>query len=82
MYNVYTDDLSATLRDTSISCHIHDGCINSLSYADNMVLLAPSADALQNFINVCQVYGAKYDIVYNTTKTVCMVMQYHWRTLR
>ncbi|KAG0712737.1 hypothetical protein GWK47_017775 [Chionoecetes opilio] len=72
LYNLYTDDLSANLRDTGIGCHIHDGCINSLSYADDMVLLAPTADALQDLINVCQVYAAKHKIVYNTTKTECM----------
>ena len=74
LYNVYTDDLSATLRDTGIDCHIHDECINSLSYADDMVLLAPTADALQDLIDVCQVYAARHDIVYNTTKTECMVV--------
>ncbi|KAG0710111.1 hypothetical protein GWK47_015027 [Chionoecetes opilio] len=37
-----------------------------------MVLLAPTADELQDLINVCQVYAAKHDIVYNTTKTECM----------
>ena len=63
--NVYTVDLSATLRDTSIGCHTHDGCINSLIHADDMVLLTPSADALQDLINVCQVYAAKYGIVYD-----------------
>ena len=74
LYNVYTDDLSVTLRDTGIGCHIHDGCINSLSYADDLVLLAPSADTLQDLINACQVCIAKHDIVYNTTKTECMVI--------
>ena len=67
---VYTDDLSAALCDTGISCHINDGCTNSLSYADDMGLLAPTVYALQNLINVCQVYAAKHDIVYNTTKTM------------
>ncbi|KAG0710958.1 hypothetical protein GWK47_002394 [Chionoecetes opilio] len=71
---MYMDDLSANLRDTGIGCHMHDGCINSLSYADDMVLLAPTADALQDLINVCQVYAAKHAIVYNTTKTECMVV--------
>ena len=39
-----------------------------------MVLLTPLADSLQDLINVCQVYDAKHDIVYNTTKTECMVV--------
>ncbi|KAG0728055.1 hypothetical protein GWK47_003866 [Chionoecetes opilio] len=64
--------LNCVRDEESIGCHIHDGCINSLSYADDMVLLAPTADALQDLINVCQVYAAKHDIVYNTTKTECM----------
>ena len=57
-----------------IGCYVHDGCINSLSYADDMVLLALSADALQDLIDVYQVYVAKHDIVYNTTNTKCMVV--------
>ncbi|KAG0726238.1 hypothetical protein GWK47_037032 [Chionoecetes opilio] len=39
-----------------------------------MVLLAPTAVALQDLINVCQVYAAKHDIVYNTTKTECIAV--------
>ena len=71
---MYTDDLSVILRDAGIGCDIHDGCINSLSYADDMVLLTPSTDALQDLTNVCQVYAAKHDIAYNSTKTECMVV--------
>ena len=74
LYNVYTDGLSAALRDTGTGCHISDRCINSLSYADDMVLLAPTADALQDLIGVCEVYAARHDIVYNTAKTECMVV--------
>ncbi|KAG0715314.1 hypothetical protein GWK47_012229 [Chionoecetes opilio] len=46
----------ANLRDTGVGCYIHDGCINSLSYADDMVLLSSTPDALQALINVCQAY--------------------------
>ena len=74
LYNVYTDDLTAALRDTGTGCHLHDKCINSLSYADDMVLLAPTVEALQELIGVCQAYADRHDIVYNTTKTECMVV--------
>ncbi len=84
LYNVYTDDLSVALRDAGIGCHVYDRCINTLSYADDMVLLAPSSDALQSLIDVCQDYATRHDILYNTTKTECMVVapthskvQYH-----
>ena len=46
LYNVYTDDLSKKLTNLKVGCHIHTNCINSLSYADNMVILAPTVGAL------------------------------------
>ena len=38
-----------------------------------MILIAPSARALQTLINVCDLYAKKHDIVYNTEKTKCMI---------
>ena len=68
------DELSARLRDTGVGCHVSDRCINSLSYADDMVLLAPTVEALQQLLDVCQAYAAQHDMLYNTTKTECMVI--------
>ena len=39
-----------------------------------MVLMAPTAEALQILIDACQAYAATHDIIYNTTKTECMVI--------
>ena len=46
--------------------------VNSLSYADDMVLLAPTVTALRTLSEVCRSYDEPHDIVYNTTKTVCI----------
>ena len=48
------------------------GAVNSQSYADDMVLLAPTVTALQTLLEVCHAYAGPHDIVYNTTKTVCI----------
>ena len=40
-----------------------------------MVLLAPTVTALQTLLEVCRAYGGPHDIVYNTTKTVCMLVR-------
>ena len=74
LYNVYMDGLSARLRDTGVGCHVSDRCINSLSYADDMVLLAPTVEALQRLLAVCQEYATQHDMLYNTTKTECMII--------
>ena len=39
-----------------------------------MVLLAPSAAALQKLLDVCACYANEYDIVYQTKKSVCMTI--------
>ena len=72
LYNVYTDDLNHHLQATGVGCYVRGAWVNSLSYADNMVLLAPTVTALQKLLEVCRAYAGPQDIVYNTTKTVCM----------
>ena len=39
-----------------------------------MVLLAPTVTAFQTLLEVCSAYAGPHDIVYNTTKTVCMLV--------
>ena len=39
------------------------------------MLLAPTVTALQTLLEVCRAYAGPHDIVYNTTKTVCMLVR-------
>ena len=71
LYNVYTDDLNHHLQATGVECYLGCAWVHSLSYADDMVLLAPTVTALETLLEVCRASGP-HDIVYNTTKTVCM----------
>ena len=75
LYNVYTDDLNHHLQATGVRCYVGGAWVNSLSYADDMVLLAPTVTALQTLLEVCRAYAGPDDIVYNTTKTVCMLVR-------
>ena len=40
-----------------------------------LALLAPTATALQTLLEVCLAYAGPHDIVYNTMKTVCMLVR-------
>ena len=75
LYNVYTDDLNHHLPATGVGCYVGGAWVNSLSYADDMALLAPTVTALQTLLEVCRTYDGPHDIVYNTTKTVCMLVR-------
>ena len=65
LYNVYTDDLNHHLQATGVGCYVGGAWINSLSYADDTVLLAPTVTALQTLLEVCRAYAGPHDIVYN-----------------
>ena len=73
--NVYTDDPNHHLQATGVGWYVGGPWLNSLSYADDMVLLAPTVTALQTLLEICRAYAGPHDIVYNTTKTVCMLVR-------
>ena len=54
LYNVYTDDLNHHLQATGAGCYVGGAWVNSLSYADDMVLLAPTVTAVQTLLEVCR----------------------------
>ena len=37
-----------------------------------MAILAPSPSSLQKLIKICEKYGVDFDIIYNSSKSVCM----------
>ena len=45
--------------------------MNHLFYADDTVLLAPTVDAQQKLIDVCQEFAIKGHMVYNFEKSDC-----------
>ena len=51
--NVYTDDLNHHLQATGVGFYVGGAWVNSLSYEDDMVLLAPTVTALQTLMEVC-----------------------------
>ena len=54
----YIDDLNHHLQSTAVGCYVWGAWVNSLSYADDMVLLAPtvynsSSDTLVDMSRIC-----------------------------
>ena len=73
-FNVYMDCLSESLRNTQTGCNVGGVMINHLMYADDLVIISPSAKGLQRLVDICAVYGQNHDILFNHDKTVCMYM--------
>ena len=47
----------------------------NIIYADDSVLISPSARGLQSLLTICDEYAIKCNLVYNSKKTVCMCVK-------
>ncbi|XP_026316488.1 uncharacterized protein LOC113227718 [Hyposmocoma kahamanoa] len=63
------------LGGKQLGCFIDDVCVNNFSYADDMVLLAPSVSAPRKLLNICESYAESHGLAYNVKKTVYMVFK-------
>ena len=88
LFCIYIDDLIKVLRKNSDGCWIGNTFLGIIIYADDIVLLSPSLDGLQNMINTCCNYAKEHNLTFSTnedpskSKTKCMVFQKKKRVLR
>ena len=68
------DDLSSLLNTSRIGCHISDVYINHVFYADDLCLIAPSAIALTELINMCCLYSIEIDLNFIASKSFFMIL--------
>jgi hypothetical protein len=55
-----------------MGCHIGSLFVGALAYADDLVLVAPSANAMRHMLQVCDGYTAQYNVIFNATKSKCL----------
>ena len=68
-YCLYVDDLVEILSSMGIGCHLRNVFLSILLYADDMALLAPSLNGLQQLLSATDEYCKKWDILLNARKT-------------
>ena len=56
-------------------CYIDDQCMNHVTYADDICLMAPSAIGLQKMLDVCFDFSLRNDIMFNPVKSVCVTFK-------
>ena len=84
LYNFYVDSLSNVLNQSGLGCCVGADAVNNLSWADDLVVIAPSAHALSQMMEICDEFAKDHLIIFNTKKTKCMLINSHrtpiWRT--
>ena len=73
LFCVYIDDLLLLLTKAGVGCYIGFHFVGALAYADDIVLVAPSASALRTLLATCDDYARKFCITFNAIKSKCLV---------
>ena len=78
LFCIYIDDLIKELRKKRDGCWVNGGYVGIIVYADDVVLISPSIDGLQNMINSCNKYAKSHNLTFSThenpvkSKTKCI----------
>ena len=88
LYCVYTNDLFRELRRMNIGCRIGGEYVGVLGYADDLFLISPTMDGLQDMLTACERYASEHNLRFSTnenpvkSKTKCMAFLCKERPLR
>jgi hypothetical protein len=75
LFCVYMDDLLTALSKSGCGCYIGRQFVGALAYADDIVLLAPTPNAMRKLLQLCQDYADDFSITFNSTKSKCLVVK-------
>ncbi len=73
LFTVYIDVLLMRLKQSSLGCYIGTTFCGAFGYADDVILLAPTANSLTRMLKVCCEYAAEYNVIFNPDKTKLIV---------
>jgi len=74
LFAVYIDDVIKTVKSQGDGCFMRHVCINIILYADDILLLSPSVECLQQLIFSCETAINSLGLSLNYRKSVCMRM--------
>ena len=69
LFNLYINDLVQELKDLGMGIKIGNETVNSLLYADDLVLLAENESDLQDMLTLLDIWCQKWKMKINTDKT-------------
>ena len=78
LFCVYLDTLLVRLRDAGVGCHVGGTFCGAFGYADDVTLLAPSRQALQIMLDICEDFSSSHSMLFSTdpvpakSKTKCL----------
>jgi len=72
LFAIYMDTLIARLRSCGYGCRLLDEFHGCLLYADDIILLTHSVNAMRVMLDICDQFAIDFDIKFNSKKSVAM----------
>ena len=82
-FATYLDPLLARLRSSGYGCRVSGHWLGGLALADDVMLLSPSVQGLQELVSICEEHAKETDLVFSTdkvnpekSKTMCIAFMH------
>ena len=72
LFAIYMDVLISRLRKCGVGCRLLDTFYGCLLYADDIVLLTHSVNAMRVMLEICDKFAIDFDVKFNSSKSVAM----------
>ena len=72
LFAVFIDDIIQDITKSELGCKFRHSTVGIFIYADDIILLAPSIESLQNMLWICEKELAWLDMSLNPKKSLCM----------
>jgi hypothetical protein len=72
LFAVYMDVLIVRLKQSGLGCKILDSFYGCLLYADDILLLSHSVNAMRQMLLVCEQFAVEFDVKFNSSKSVAL----------
>ena len=76
LFNFYLKDCIDEVTKLNVGCNLGSSKCNILAYADDLILIAPSAQGLQHIVNNIGISLSKHKLLINNTKSKYIVFKY------
>ena len=75
LFCVYLDGLLYKLQSAGYGCHIGLLFLGVLAYADDIVLIAPTCNAMRHMLQICEEFANDMSLLFNAKKSKCIVLK-------
>ena len=73
LFTVYVNDLILKLRARGIGCHIIGIFVACIMFADDLCLITPTRESMQQMLDVCREYCSEFNLSFNAKKSKTML---------